>query len=88
MAAVPIERPRGPLTVEWLRRVCEAEGFHVSPLGEVGVEACADLVALSPRTLANMRSRAAGPHWTYTGRVRYALRDIAEWLNARHSRDW
>lgn len=41
-------------------------------------------LGLSPRTLANLRSRHTGPPYLRVmGRIRYRVHDLAEWLDDR-----
>lgn len=56
----------------------EARSQTVNP-----VEA-AKRLGLSPRTLANLRTRRAGPPYLkVVGRVRYRLCDLSDWLDGR-----
>jgi predicted DNA-binding transcriptional regulator AlpA len=55
---------------------------HVSPTGWLDTKQAAVYLGLSPRTLANMRSRRTGPKYFRRGSVRYRQVDLDSWLEA------
>ncbi len=54
------------------------------PDGLVPPEQAAEILRLSPATLATMRSRQSGPPWLKSGsRVYYRIEDLAAWFAGR-----
>jgi hypothetical protein len=65
------------------QKIIQAHG-HKHPDGLVEPVEAADIVRMSPTTLATMRSRGGGPPWVKSGRyVYYPLDDLAEWFVSR-----
>jgi hypothetical protein len=60
---------------------CRAAGHHITADGGVYEEIAALILDRSPGTLQNWRSNGgAGVPWYRSGRVRYRLRDLADYL--------
>ena len=81
---VPLEREP---TVERLRRWCLDNGHHITPDDAVHELVAAVIVDRSPATLGNWRSQGSnGLAWFRsgrTGRIRYRLTDLADYLEAQ-----
>lgn len=58
-------------------------GHNVTPTGCVTEEVAAEVLFMSPRTLANKRSNRTGPPSLKNARVMYQLRDLLDYLNRK-----
>ena len=77
-------------TFELIRRWCHKHGCFITPDEAVYEDDAALLLGRAPGTLANWRATLSGPPYHRhgrTGRVRYRLRDIADFLDGDRVND-
>ena len=72
-------------TVEELEARVIKRGHGISLAGTVTPEVVAELLEVSVGTLRNWRHFGIGPRWVATGRVRYRLAAIVDYLNSANT---
>ncbi len=80
-----------PLTLDLVRQWCERHGKYVTADEAVFEDVAAEIMNRSAGTLSNWRASGNGPRpyrHGATGRVRYRLRDIAQWLDSNKVNDF
>lgn len=64
---------------------CEECGHAIDAAGRVAEPVAAEILARSPRTLANWRSSGEGPAFYRGSPVAYALRDLAAFIERQRT---